>query len=88
MPVCLATTETVKSYVKKLVDSGCTTEIDEQAGVVIVKDGEVVVYKAIQKEHMSWIVIMRNGPNVFWEDRGVPVPFKRNGYGTSFLPPI
>jgi protein involved in ribonucleotide reduction len=64
---CLANTNTVKSYVKRLRDAGMTVNENKEAGTVEVKDGNIVVYKAIQKGRGgSWIVSTSSSPNVKW----------------------
>lgn len=62
-------TTAVKDYLKKLGDAGMEVKHDKDAGTAEVKDGDVVVFKALQKgRNGPWIVRYNNSENVKWGD--------------------
>lgn len=73
---CLANTETVRRYVKRLRQADFTVEADWKEGTVRVKDNsgdkEVLVYWALQKDRNTWIVVMMNGPRIKWAQSDDP----------------
>jgi len=60
-------TKQVKEYLDNLKTAGMDVKHDAKAGTAEVKDGEVVVFKAIQKgKGGPWIVKYANSDNVKW----------------------
>lgn len=68
MRVHLADTETVKKFIRQLKDDGCEVMEDyENALVVEAKDGDVSVYRGIQKgRNQPWLVMCRDSDNIKW----------------------
>jgi hypothetical protein len=68
MKTCMATTETIDQWVETLRQAGCKVVRDREAGTVIAKDGDVDVYRAIQKGMGGpWIVMMRDSDHIQWK---------------------
>jgi len=66
--VCMSKTSIVLAKVDDLKELGCTATVDREAGTVEVKDGDVVVYKALQKgKGQPWIVRCVNSERVWWQ---------------------
>ncbi len=60
-------TKAVKEYLKQLKTAGMEVKYDAKAGTAEVKDGDVVVFKALQKGNgQPWIVQYKDGDNVKW----------------------
>ncbi len=60
-------TPAVKGYLSQLKAAGMTTYYDGKAGTAEAKDGETVVFKALQKgKGMPWIVRYTNSDQVKW----------------------
>lgn len=64
----LALTEDVMRHAKTLESAGCDVNHDKDAGTLEVRDGDVVVFSAIQKgdKHQPWIVLFRESERVKW----------------------
>jgi hypothetical protein len=55
-------------FVKQFKDAGFPVEENTDSGTVSVKEGETVVFKAIQKSRKGpWIAIFKDGPTVKWK---------------------
>ena len=60
-------TPAVKEYIARLKAAGMTTTFDKDAGTAEGKDGDTVVFKAIQKgKGAPWIVRYTNSGQVKW----------------------
>jgi hypothetical protein len=65
--VCLATSETVHAALKMLRANECEVDLDKKAGTVTVRDGEAIVYQAIQKSRGGpWIVCCTDSDRIRW----------------------
>lgn len=64
---CLAHNETVKDIIAHARSQGLCVKHDKQAGTVIIKDDDVIVYKGIQKyRDGEWIVTCIDSDRVKW----------------------
>lgn len=59
--VCMTDTKTVKRFMADLLANDCECVLDLQAGTAEAKDGNITVYKALQKgKGQPWIVAYEN----------------------------
>ena len=64
---CLATRETVRAALRMLRANDCKVDLDKEAGTVIVRDGESIVYQGIQKGRGGpWIVTCTDSVRIKW----------------------
>lgn len=66
--VCVATTATVKAFIKQLEEVGCETHLDLSVGTAEATLDGHVVYKAIQKgaNNPMWIVRTVSHGHIKW----------------------
>jgi hypothetical protein len=70
--VCMLLTKDVTNYLRQLKRNGCTTTRDNDAGVAEARDGDQIVFKALQKgQGQHWIVRYLNSDRIQW-DRSTP----------------
>ena len=65
--VCLAATETVRAQLDALKANECEVELDLDIGTATARDGDIVVYRAIQKGRGGpWIVRCTESDRIRW----------------------
>ncbi len=67
--VCLAETTTVQKFINQLKDNNCVCSIDLEAGTALAKDGDIIVYQAVQKSKLGdWIVRCQDSERIHWKE--------------------
>jgi hypothetical protein len=65
--VGMALTPTIEATLPILEEAGCHVRYDRDQGTVIARDGDVVVYRAIQEGPRGpWIVRMSDSDRIHW----------------------
>jgi hypothetical protein len=65
----LIQTATVNGYCRMLRENDCVVDRDDEAGTVVAKDGDAVVFKAIQKGRgQPWIASFHDSDRIQWSN--------------------